>query len=395
MRLELTEEQLAFQQHLRGYFTELMDLPGLRDELATSEGGGPIARQAIKQMASDGLLGVGWPTEYGGQGRGPIEQYLFYDEAQRAGAPVPFLTINTVGPTIQDFGTQEQKDFFLPKILAGEVFFAIGYTEPAAGTDLGSLTTRAEREGDEFVINGQKVYTSLSDHADYVWLACRTNPDAPKHKGISLVLVPTSDPGFSYTPIETVGQARTFATYYEDIRVPVSSVVGGEDGIDRGWGMIVTQLNRERVSLCSSGMLEGKYLDVRQWAQQTLLPDGRRVIDQEWVRIHLARVHAKLEALRLMNFKVAWGVGEDILNVEESSATKVFGTEFYIEALGLLLEVIGSGGILRRGTPGAVLQGSLERAYRGVTILTFGGGVNEVQRDLIAAFGLKMPRPLR
>ncbi len=395
MRLELSEPQQQLQQELRTYFADLMELPGLRDELANSEGGGPIAKQAIKQMASDGLLGVGWPEQYGGQGRGPIDQNIFYEEAQRAGAPVPFLTINTVGPTLQDFGTEAQKDEFLPRILAGDVFFSIGYTEPAAGTDLGSLTTRAERDGDDLVINGQKVFTSLVDHADYVWLACRTTPGIGKHKGISMVIVPTDSPGFSFTPIDTVGQARTFSTYYEDVRVPVSNVVGGEDGLDRGWTMIVTQLNRERVSLCSAGMLEGKYLDTRRWAQQTLLPDGRRVIDQEWVRIHLARVHAKLQALRLLNYKVAWGIGEGILNVEDSSATKVFGTEFFCEAYGLMLEIIGSGGILRRGTPGAQLHGTLERAYRGTLILTFGGGTNEIQRDLIAAFGLKMPRPLR
>ncbi len=395
MRLELTDAQQELQQELRAYFTELMKTPGLDEELANSEGGGPLAKQAIKQMASDGWLGVGWPTQYGGHGRGAVDQYLFYDEAQRAGAPVPFLTINTVGPTLQDFGTQEQKDEFLPRILAGDVFFSIGYTEPQAGTDLASLTTKAVREGDELVINGQKIFTSLVDHADYVWLACRTNPEVKKHKGISMVIVPTDAPGFSFTPIETMGQARTFTTYYEDVRVPIANVVGGEDGLDRGWGMIVTQLNRERVSLCSAGMLERKYLDARRWAQQTTLPDGSRVVDQEWVRVHLARVHAKLDALRLLNFKVAWGVGQGLINVEDSSATKVFGTELFCEAYGLLLEVIGAAGTLRRGSAGAALQGTLERAYRGTLILTFGGGTNEIQRDLIAAFGLKMPRPLR
>ncbi|MFT5221903.1 MAG: alkylation response protein AidB-like acyl-CoA dehydrogenase [Glaciecola sp.] len=395
MRLALTDQQESLRDELRDYFAEMLELPGLRDELARSEGGGPIAMQAIKQMATDGWLGVGWPTEYGGHGRGPVDQYIFYDEAQRAGAPVPFLTINTVGPTIQDFGSPEQKQEFLPRILAGDVFFSIGYTEPSAGTDLGALTTRAVREGDELVINGQKIFTSLVDHADYVWLATRTTPDIGKHKGMSMVIVPTNAEGFSYTPIDTVGEARTYCTYYEDVRVPVSSVVGGEAGLDRGWTMIVTQLNRERVSLCSAGLLEGKYLDTRRWAQQTLLPDGRRVIDQEWVRIHLARVHAKLDALRLLNYKVAWGVSQNIMNVHDSSATKVFGTEFFCEAYALLLEIVGSAGILKRDQPGAALKGVLERAYRGTLILTFGGGTNEVQRDLIAAFGLKMPRPLR
>jgi len=395
MHLALTPEQQELRDTLRAYFTKLVDSDDLALELATSEGGGPLAKQVVKRMADDGWLGIGWPKEYGGQGRTRLDQYLFYDEAQRAGAPVPFLTINTVGPAIQQFGTQAQKDFFLPRILAGELFFSIGYTEPNAGTDLGALTTRAEVDGDHLVINGQKIFTSLVDHADYIWLATRTNPDAGKHGGISMVIVPTDSDGFSYTPIETMGDARTYSTYYEDVRVPIDNIVGGAEGMDKGWTMIVTQLNYERVSLCSAGLLERKYVDVRRWAQQTKLPDGRRVVDQEWVRIHLGRVHAKLEALRMMNYKVASDADKDILRVQDSSATKVYGTELYCEAYGLLLEVMGTAGLLRRTSAGAQLRGSLERAYRGTLILTFGGGTNEIQRDLIAIFGLKMPRPLR
>jgi 3-oxocholest-4-en-26-oyl-CoA dehydrogenase alpha subunit len=400
MYLALTDEQQALRDELRAYFTALVT-DELAAEMATSEGGGPLARQAVRQMATDGWLGIGWPTEFGGQGRTKLEQFLFYDEAQRAGAPVPFLTINTVGPALQEFGTPEQQALFLPKILAGEIFFSIGYTEPNAGTDLASLTTKAERDGDSLVINGQKIYTSLIDHADYVWLACRTTPMDPdqggadKHAGISMIIVPTDSPGFSYTPIDTIGDARTYATYYQDVRVPIDNVVGGEAGLDQGWRMIVTQLNYERVSLVSAGSLERNYLEVRRWAQRTKLADGRRVIDQEWAQVHLAQVHARLEALRLINYKVAADASQGITRVQDSSATKVYGTELYCQAYGLLLEVLGSDGLLHRTSDSAVLRGAIERAYRGVLILTFGGGVNEVQRDLISVFGLKMPRPLR
>jgi 3-oxocholest-4-en-26-oyl-CoA dehydrogenase alpha subunit len=391
MYLAYTADQQALRDELRAYFADLMT-PELEAELATTEGGGPLAKQTVRKMAADGWLGIGWPTEYGGQGRSAIEQFVFYDEAQRTGVPIPFLTINTVGPSIQTFGTEEQRNDYLPRILRGEIFFSIGYTEPNAGTDLGSLTTKAEVDGDTLVINGQKIYTSLVDHADYVWLAVRTGEGESKHDGISIVIVPTDSEGFSYTPIETVGDARTFATYYDDVRVPVGNVVGGLGG---GWNVIVTQLNFERVSLCAPGQLERQYLATRAWAQQTKLPDGRRVIDQEWVRVHLARVHAKLEALRLINWKVAWSTTIGKARVQDSSATKVYGTEAYCECYGLLLEVIGAAGLLRRGSPGAVLRGRLERAYRGTIILTFGGGTNEIQRDLIAVFGLKMPRSLR
>ena len=288
--------------------------------------------------------------------------------------------------------TDEMKRDILPRILRGECFFSIGYTEPNAGTDLASLQTRAVRDGDDFVINGQKVFTSLTDHADYIWLACRTNPDAKKHRGISIIIVPTSSEGFSYTPIRTIGDASTYMTYYNDVRVPVTNVVGEIDG---GWNVIITQLNYERVALCAPGGLERQYLETRRWAQETKLADGRRVIDQEWVQVHLARVHARLEALKLLNWKVAWSDEVGQVNPADASATKVHGTTLYCEGYGLLLEVLGAAGTLKRGSPGALLGARIERAYRGVLILTFGGGTNEIQRDLIAIFGLGMPRSLR
>jgi 3-oxocholest-4-en-26-oyl-CoA dehydrogenase alpha subunit len=396
VHLALTDDQQRLRDELRTYFETLVT-PELEEELSTTEGGGPLGKAAVRKMAQDGYLAMGWPTEHGGRGLSPIEQFLFFDEAQRAGAPVPFLTVNTVGPAIQRHGTEAQKRDLLPRITAGELFFAIGYTEPQAGTDLASLTTRAERQGDTLVINGQKVYTSLADHADYVWLAVRTTPieDTPggqQARGHLHRARADGRPGVLVHPIQTVGQARTFSTYYDDIRVPVDNVVGG---LDNGWKVIIDQLNNERVSLCSSGQLERKYVDVRRWAQQTKLADGRRVVDQEWVQVHLARVHAKLDALRLINHKVAWAATEGRTSVQDSSATKVYGTELYCEAYGLLLEILGADGLLKRGSPATALKGSLERAYRGTLILTFGGGVNEVQRDLIAVFGLRMPRSLR
>jgi alkylation response protein AidB-like acyl-CoA dehydrogenase len=242
------------------------------------------------------------------------------------------------------------------------------------------------------VINGQKIFTSLTDHANYIWLACRTDPDAPKHKGISIILVPTTSEGFSYTPIHTIGDATTYATYYEDVRVPVTNTIGEING---GWTVITTQLNYERISLASPAVLERNYLDVRRWAQETKLPDGRRVIDQEWVQVHLAKVHARLEALRLLNWKNIWQDSIGKVSIADSSAVKVYGTTQYCECYGLLLEVLGAAGLLKRTSPGSVIAGRVERAYRGTLILTFGGGTNEIQRDLIAIFGLGMPRSLR
>ena len=265
-------------------------------ELAHSEGVGPVSRAVVRQMAADGWLGIGWPEEYGGQGRGYIEQFIFFDESMRAGAPVPMLTINSVAPTIMKYGSQEQKDFFLPKILAGEIHFCIGYTEPDAGTDLASLKSRAERDGDEWVINGQKIFTSLATDADYVWLAVRTNPEASTPQGhLDDHRARPTRPGFKAVPIQNFGNFNTNYTFYEDVRVPYDNVVKGEG---QGWPLIMEQLNHERVTLCSSGIMERALDDVRRYAQETTLADGRRLIDEPWVQHNLAWVHARVDVLR-------------------------------------------------------------------------------------------------
>ena len=391
MHLTYTDEQRALRDELRAYFAQLMT-PERVASLSQGELDGPAYKEITRQLGEDGWLGLSWPKEYGGQGRSLIDQYIFFDESQRANVPVPFLTTNTVGPTIMAFGTDEQKDFFLPRIVRGELHFSIGYSEPGAGTDLANLKTTAVRDGDSYVINGQKMWTSLIQHADYVWLACRTDPDAKRHKGLSIIIVPTDAPGFSYTPVHTVGGGYTSATYYDNVRVPVGNVVLGEN---EGWRLITSQLNHERVALSSAGMVERKITDVRRWAQQTKLADGRRVIDQEWVQAAFARLHAKVEFLKLLNWKVAWSVTESSLNMADASAVKIFGSEFYIEAYRALMEIVGQCSTLTKDSAGAVLNADLERAMRNTLVLTFGGGTNEIQRDIISMVGLAMPRAPR
>jgi alkylation response protein AidB-like acyl-CoA dehydrogenase len=314
-----------------------------------------------------------------------LDQLIFTDEAAVARVPVPFLTINTVGPTIMRYGTDAQKAFYLPRIAAGELHFSIGYSEPEAGTDLASLRTVAVRDGDEYVIDGQKMWTSLIQYADYVWLACRTDPEAIRHKGLSIIIVPVTAEGFSWTPVHTVAGVTTSATYYSSVRVPVSSLVGEEN---RGWPLITNQLNHERVALTSAAPVMAALAEVRDWAASAKLASGERVIDAEWVRLALARVHAKAEFLKLMNWRIASG---GVVGPGDASVTKVFGTEFAVEAYRLLMEVLGASASVRSGSPGALLAGRIERAHRGALILTFGGGTNEIQRDIIAAAGLGLP----
>ena len=391
MYLDYTPEQKQLRDELRAYFAELLS-PEVRAKLGFRGEGGETWREVVRQMGADGWLGIGWPTEYGGQGRPATDQFIFYDEAQRTRAPVPFVTLNTVGPTLMSYGSEEQKATFLPQILAGEVNFAIGYSEPEAGTDLAALRTRAERDGDEYVINGSKVFTSGANDAEWVWLACRTDPEAKKHKGISMILVPTDAPGFSWSPIVTVGENRTTATYYEDVRVPVSNLVGEENG---GWRMITTQLNHERVGLAAFGGEAIELYDlVVAWAAETTV-GGDRIIDLPWVRRDLAQCQASLEAMKLLNWKLASAVAEGDPDPADASAAKVFGTETSIEVYHRLLGVLGAAGYLRGDSPGAVIAGRIEQAGRSAQINTFGGGVNEIQREIVAWMGLGLTRGAR
>jgi alkylation response protein AidB-like acyl-CoA dehydrogenase len=387
MELEFTPEQRRFRDELRAYLADMMTHALSREVDGGFEGGGPECRKAMQRMGRDGLLGLNWPKEYGGQDRSAVEQFIFADEVQSVGFPLPFLTLNTIGPILQKYGSESQRRYFLPRILAGEIFFSVGYSEPDAGTDLAALKTRAVRDGDEWVINGQKMWTSLADYADYVWLAARTDPEAEKHSGISMFLVPTASPGFSRQPIRTVGGVTTNATFYDDVRVPAENLIGGENN---GWRLITKQLNFERISLMTVGLLRRNLDAVTEWARAATV-DGHRVIDTAWVQQSLARIYAKVQVLRLMNWKQAWAAASGFPNMADSSAIKVYGSELSLEAYRAMLEVIGAAGVLTRGSPGAVLQGRIESSYRNGLILTFGAGTNEIQRDIIAMAGMGMP----
>ncbi|MFI6336235.1 acyl-CoA dehydrogenase family protein [Streptomyces sp. NPDC050535] len=438
MHLAPTERQQRLRAELRTYFRDLMpDGPPPADD--------PDRQRALlRRIGADGLLGLGWPVAYGGQGRGADEQFVFFDEAYRAGAPVSMVTLNTVGPTLMKYGSEEQKEFFLPRILSGDLVFAIGYSEPSAGTDLASLRTRAVRvgggavssgpgsrpgaaepgvgagvggdgsaaggggsgavgvgtstgvgggAGGDWLIDGQKIFTSNAQNADWIWLACRTAPDAPKHQGISIILVPTDAPGFSWTPIETVGGLTTTATYYDGIRVPAANLVGEENG---GWGLITNQLNHERVALAAIGMQAEDFYAAALKAARTPDPvTGRRRVDEPWVRFQLAEAHARLAASRLLNWRLVGDVGAGRLAPGDASGVKVVGTESAVAVYRICQQIVGADALVRSGSPGAFGDGELERMNRAAQINTFGGGVSEVQREIVATMRLGMRRGRR
>lgn len=400
MHLAPTERQQRLRAELRTYFRDLMpDGPPSADDPARQ-------RALLRRIGADGLLGLGWPVAYGGQGRGADEQFVFFDEAYRAGAPVSMVTLNTVGPTLMKYGSEEQKEYFLPRILRGDLVFAIGYSEPSAGTDLASLRTRAVRETGEngengengaeaglWRIDGQKIFTSNAQNADWIWLACRTDPDAPRHRGISILLVPTGAPGFSWTPIETVGGQTTTATYYDGIRVPAGNLVGEENG---GWGLITSQLNHERVALAAIGMQAEDFYAAALEAVRTPDPvTGRRAADEPWVRFQLAEVHARLAASRLLNWRLVGDVGAGGPAPGDASGVKVMGTESAVAVYRMCQHVVGPEALVRSGSAGAFGDGELERMNRAAQINTFGGGVSEVQREIVATMRLGMRRGRR
>jgi alkylation response protein AidB-like acyl-CoA dehydrogenase len=386
VHIDYTDAQKAMRRQLRAYFATLMT-PELREATRGNEGG-EAYKQVIRRLGQDGWLALGWPREYGGQGRSASEQLVFFEEAQLASVPLPFVTINTVAPALIANGSEEHKRFFLPQIAAGELHFAIGYTEPGAGTDLAALKTSAVRDGDHYLINGSKIWTSSAEAADYIWLATRTDPEAsPPHKGITIFMVDTRLPGFSFTPLRTVGGVRSNASYYDNVRVPATMIAGTLNG---GWRLITSQLNHERVGLAAIGVQGWGLLQrTLQWAQETTV-GGRRVADQPWAQSALAEVFARLEAMRLMNWRMAWMLDTGEPDPAFASAIKAYSTECLIAVDKLMLEVTGMAGGYRRGTAAAVLAGDLEEHYRKCQINTFGGGIAEVMRDLIAQFGLGM-----
>lgn len=389
MNIDYTDEQKALRKRLRDYFADLIK-PEYREELRGAEGG-ELYKSLIRKMGEDGWLAIGWPKEYGGQGATTSEQLMFFEEALLAGAPVPFVTLNTVGPALMDYGTEDVKQKFLPKIASGETHFAIGYSESNAGTDLAALNTTAEidpNDPDYYIVNGTKIFTSSAEAADYIWLAVRTTPDV-RHKGVSMLVVDAQDPGFSYAPIHTVGDVRTNMSYYENVRVHKSMMIGEPD---KGWQLIMAQLNHERVGLAAWSIQGWKlYARALTWARQTN-ESGARPIDEPRIQGLLAETLARMEAMRIMNARMAWGLENGDMNPALASALKVYATEGLVEVCRLLMEAIGPNALVKGDSPAALLYGDLEHEYRRCQINTFGGGINELQRGIVANFGLQMPR---
>jgi len=388
MELELTPEQKKLENEVYTYLKNNVP-PELEDERLTHiEGNGPVCRQLVRKLGLDGWAGIGWPKEFGGQGRTPLEQYIFFDLAMGYfRIAIPVLSLMTVGPTLMKVGSEEQKKRFLPRILTGDVTFGIGYTEPEAGTDLFSLKTTAVKQGDYYIINGEKVFTSMGHFCDYFWLAARTDPDASKkHAGISIFLVDAKSPGITIEPMPVMGGFRPNREFFDNVKVPKECLVGEEN---KGFQYMLMQLAHERINLVPHSISVRTIEDCVKWARDIRL-NGKPVAEQQWVKNKLAEMTVEAEVLKLLNYKATWLMTKGVVPHVESAMSKALGSEQFLRVTGGCLQIMGLYGQLTTGSKYAPFNGMVERYHQMFLMLTFGGGTNEVMRDIMAMMGLGM-----
>ena len=386
MDFRWSPEHVAFRESLRAFIREWRT-PELLQEYAETYGGGGERIGAFHRAIDErGWMRMCWPVEVGGGGRDTLYQYIFVEEMEYWGMPYGNLTFTSIAPSILAFGSEAQKQEYLPGIYRGELCFALGYSEPNAGTDLASLRTQATQEGDEWVIQGQKIWTSLADVSTHIWLAVRTDPNASKHGGISIIIVPTDTPGVTIRPLHTMYGGHTNETFYDNVRVPLDHVVGE---VNQGWPIIMHALNHERVALAATGALARIYDQlVDHLASQS--PD--RLLDPV-VRRSLAELQLDLREHRALALRNAWMIAQGCTPISEASMAKISGTELRSRLANRAMDLLGrAGGLSADSLNGAPMEGRAEFNFRLSPIFRFGGGTNEVMRDIVAAAGLGLPR---
>jgi alkylation response protein AidB-like acyl-CoA dehydrogenase len=389
MDYDLTPAERAWRDEVRAFVTQHMTQELVEETRQLgNEGKGPAVHKFQLALRDKGWWGLAWPKEYGGLEKSAIEQWIFIDELESAGVPMLPLTVTSVAPTIMRVGTEEQKSTWLPRITNAEIDFAVGYSEPEAGTDLASLRTRAELDGDEWVVNGQKMWNTMAHNATHNWLAVRTEPDAPKHKGISMIIVPMDAPGITVQGIYVWPGLRTNALFLDNVRVPRSNVIG-----ERGMGFYYAAmaLNFERLSIGSIGMARRQFRNLVQTVRE-LEVDGKPLRRDPWVRDQLARLQVQIDAARMVGLETAWALDQGRVPAAESSMAKIFVSELSQRIADVGTQILGLNGQTHPNEPAALVHGRLQWMYRIAPMLAFGGGTNEIQRDIIGFMGYGLPR---
>lgn len=390
MDTRYNEEQVKLRQELREYFNSIMSPEKVRECMGKE--GGPVFRSILEQLGKDGMLTLGWPEKFGGKNYGAVEQLIVFEEAWKTHTPFPLITINSVAPSIMTFGTDEQKEFFLPQISQGKCVFAVGYSEPGSGTDLASLKTRAEFDGEKWIINGTKVWTSAGHDCDYIWLAAKTGDDGKRPSdNITLFAVDAKDPGYSFAPIHTVAGVDTNMTYYENVKVSPDRVIGG---VGNGWKVITSQLNHERIVLAAMTVMSRKQFGYVMNVLSKKGRNGQSRLDDPLVAAKMGGIYARLQSMEVMNLRCASMVDDGNVDVALASGSKVINTLEQIKVLRELIEIVGEDAIVNNESAAAIFDGHLEYDYRSAQVMTVGGGVLEVMRSMTAMMGLGMPNTI-
>ena len=390
MEFQFSPEDEAFRQEVRAFIQR--ELP------SEWEGGGrypdeddwELTLQLRKKMADNGWLTMHWPLEYGGQDATPVRSAVFSEELTYHRTPGrDIFGVRMMGATLMIHGTEEQRQTHLPPVARGEIQWCQGYSEPESGSDLASLSTRAVIDGDDFVITGTKIWTSMAHRADWIMLLARTDPDAPKHRGISFILVDMKTPGIQVRPIVNMAGRQEFnEIVFDNVRVPRHNVVGEEN---RGWYVAVTLLDFERSGIEYSATSRRLLDETREYAGETLR-NGQPLIDIPWVRNLLADRYIECEVARLMAYNVAYMQGQGLVPNKEASMSKVFGSETVQRVTAAGLDILGMYGVLGRDEKWAPLKGRIQENWMSAFSGTIAAGTSEIQRNIIAGRGLGLPR---
>lgn len=390
MQFHLTPEQLVWQLEVRNFLKEVVT-PELLKEVEEHEDktAGPLEREYYKRIAEKGWKAMNWSKEYGGLGRTAVEQFIFNEEFMYAKAPYPLGgEVSIIAPSIMKYGTEENKQNWLPKIMEGELSTALSYSEPNAGTDLASLQTSAVLDGDEWVINGQKTWNTVGHRVSHQWAAVRTDPSAPKHKGISIIIIPNNAPGVTLVKQTTWGNHTTNEVFFDNVRVPMENLIGN---VNQGWLILTGALDHERIVMGSSGQIRRIFDDLVKHCKHIVV-DGELLINRPDVRSKLAELYMDLEVARLFGFRGASMIDQGKDCSAEASMMKVYATELRTKIADYGMQIVGMYGQLNKEDELAPLVGALEHQYRLAPFHRFGGGTNEVQRNIVAQRGLRLPR---
>jgi 3-oxocholest-4-en-26-oyl-CoA dehydrogenase alpha subunit len=367
-------------------FLEREVTPGAVDELETGHGPGPVATALQRKFGAKGWLTINWPKKYGGLEGTHTQQLIALDEMGYYRVAHSRVGAGMAGPTILMFGNDEVKDQFLPPIARGEIEFALGYTEPNAGSDLAALEISAVEDGDYYVMNGQKIFSTAAHYAQYHWLGARTDPTAPKHRGVSLFIVDLKSPGIDVKPLIAVDGMRTNVVYYDNVRVPRRNLVGQKN---RGFYHIATALDFERIF--PTGEFRRVFDELVEYVR-TASRGGVPLAKDPLVRQRLAEIAVEIEGARLLSYRVAWMIDNHTVPNYESSMLKMYGTETQQRMAIRALEIMGALGDVEGDSKWTQLRGRFARMHRTGFITTIYAGTNEIQRNIIATRGLGMPR---